>query len=143
MQDRRAFLKQSCGLCFGLVGLGALATQLTSCAALPVVKADSNNGQFTVPLTSFTEKSKVVIVRNPQLEYDIAVVKNSDSDYTALQMKCTHQDNALTVTQTGLYCASHGSSFDLRGNVTQEPALAPLKKYKTELTNTSIIINTK
>src|SRR6218665_3569464 len=140
MQDRREFLKQSCTFCIGLVGLGTLATQLSSCASLPVLRTDASNGQLNVPLTSFTDKSKVVIVRNAQLEYDIALVKNSDTDYSALQMKCTHQDNALTVTQSGLYCASHGSSFDLHGNVTQEPALAPLKKYKTEITNSSILI---
>jgi Rieske Fe-S protein len=50
-------------------------------------------------------------------------------------MKCSHQDNSLTVTKTGLFCSSHGSTFDLEGNVTKEPALEPLKKFKTEINN--------
>jgi cytochrome b6-f complex iron-sulfur subunit len=57
-------------------------------------------------------------------------------------MKCTHQDNPLTVNSTGLYCTAHGSTFDLQGNVTKEPALHALKKYKTELNESSIVINT-
>ncbi|MCW3084371.1 MAG: Rieske (2Fe-2S) protein [Bacteroidetes bacterium] len=130
-------------MCVGLVGLGALATQLSSCAPLPVLKGESKDGIITVPIISFTEKSNVMIVRNAQLDFDIALVKNSDSDYTALLMKCTHQDNPLSLTKNGLYCASHGSAFDLKGNVTQEPALTPLKKFTTEITNSSILINTK
>ena len=143
MQDRRAFLKQSCTLCAGIVGLGALASQLSSCSTMSVVKTEINNGMISVPMSSFTDTKKVVVVRNAQLEFDIALVKNSNSDYTALQMKCTHQDNALSVTETGLFCASHGSAFDLKGNVTQEPAQTALKKYSTELNDSFILINTK
>jgi Rieske Fe-S protein len=58
-------------------------------------------------------------------------------------MKCTHQDNPLTATQTGFFCSAHGSTFDLKGNVTKEPALRPLKKYTTEIKESSILINTK
>ena len=130
-------------LCMGLAGLGAIATQLSSCAPLPVLKGESKEGIISVPLTSFTDKSNVMIVRNAQLDFDIALVKNSGSDYTALLMKCTHQDNPLSLTKNGLYCASHGSALDLKGNVTQEPAMAPLKRFTTEITNSSILINTK
>lgn len=124
------------------LALGWLTTQLSSCAALPVVKAESFQGLITVLLSSFTEKNNSVIVRNSQLEFDILLVRSGNT-YNALQMKCTHQDNPLTVNSTGLYCAAHGSTFDLQGNVTKEPALQPLKKYKTELNESSIVIHTR
>ncbi len=143
MQNRRDFIKQSCTLCAGLAGFGAIATQLSSCAPLPVLKGESKEGIITVPLAAFTGKNNVMIVRNAQLDFDIALVKNSASDYTALLMKCTHQDNPLSLTKNGLFCPSHGSAFDLEGNVTQEPALVPLKKFTTEIINSSILINTK
>lgn len=136
MTSRRSFIKQSCTICLGGFALG----WLSACAAIPVIKTENTKGLVTVPLSSFTEKNNSVIVRNSQLEFDILVVK-SGSSYQALQMKCTHQDNPLTASSSGLFCSAHGSTFDLRGNVTKEPALVPLKKYSTELNESTIIIN--
>ncbi len=130
-------------MCASIAGLGLLTSQLSGCAPLPIFKADMSNGLISVPFTSFTEKNKIVIVRNSQLEFDIVLVKNSETDFSALQLKCTHQDNALTATQTGFFCSSHGSTFDLKGNVTKEPALNPLKKYKTEIKSSLVIIDAK
>ncbi len=140
MKTRRAFIKQSCAVCAAGLTLGWLTTQLTSCvSALPIVKAENKQGVISVPLSSFDEKINTVIVRNGQLEFDILVVKSGET-FHALQMKCTHQDNPLTATASGLFCSVHGSTFDLDGNVTKEPALRALKKYKTELTEDSIVI---
>jgi Rieske Fe-S protein len=141
MQNRRAFIKQSCGLCLGVVGLGVLATQLTSCAPLPLYKSDGDKNNITVPFTAFTEKSNMVIVRNPNQEFDILLIKRADGSYYAMQMKCTHQDNPLTVNQSGLFCSAHGSTFDLDGKVTKEPALRPLQTFKTEINNSSVLIH--
>jgi Rieske Fe-S protein len=143
MQNRRDFIKQSCTLCLGIVGLSALTTQLAGCAPMPIYKGESVNGLITVPFTSFTETNKIVIVRNVHLDWDIVLVKVSDTEYQAVQMKCTHQDNPLTATQSGFFCSAHGSTFDLKGNVTKEPALRPLKKYVTEIKETAVLINTK
>ncbi len=141
MTSRRDFIKQSCTLCLSGLALGFLTTQLSACAAIPVIRSESSQGLITVLLSSFTEKNNSLIVRNGQLEFDILVVK-SGNNYNAVQMKCTHQDNPLTVNSNGLFCAAHGSTFDLQGNVTKEPALRALKKYKTELKESSIVINT-
>jgi Rieske Fe-S protein len=83
----------------------------------------------------------MVLVRNPKLEFDILLIRINENSYNALLMKCTHQDNALTANKSGLYCSAHGSTFDLEGNVTKEPALTPLKKFKTEVSNSSVTIN--
>ncbi len=66
------------------------------------------------------------------MEFDILLVKKSDGTYNALYMQCTHQSQPLTASKTGLFCSSHGSGFDLDGNVTIEPATRPLRKFKTE-----------
>jgi Rieske Fe-S protein len=143
MQTRRNFIKQSCSLCVGAIGLGVLASQLSSCAPLPIYKAESDQDIINVPLTSFTELNNMVIVRNSKMDFDILVVKLANGNYNALLMKCTHQESSLTANKTGLFCSLHGSSFDLQGNVTKEPALQPLKKFTTLLTNASIQINIK
>jgi Rieske Fe-S protein len=143
MQDRREFIKQSCTMCLGIVGLGALVTQLSGCAPIPILKAEPVGGLLSVPVSSFTETNKMVIIRNSQLEWDVVVVKMSDTVYEAIQMKCTHQDNLLTATKTGFFCSAHGSTFDLEGNVTKEPALRPLKKYKTEMKEAVILVDTQ
>jgi len=97
---------------------------------------------MSVPFSSFAG-SNVLVVRNNRMEYDILLVKKPAGDAIALLMKCTHQDNALTATENGLLCPVHGSTFDLLGNVTKEPALNPLKKFKTEITNQAITIYLK
>jgi Rieske Fe-S protein len=142
MHSRRDFLKRSCTLCIGLSGVSALLTQATGCAGLPVYKTATSKGIVEVPLSAFTDKSRLLILKNPQFEYDIALVKKTETDFSAFQMKCTHQDNALTATQTGFFCASHGSAFDMDGKVTQEPALSDLRKYPTEIKENVILIHT-
>lgn len=141
MHNRREFIKQSCTLCLGVLGVGIISTQLTSCSPLPIYKTASIEKIINVPLNSFNQEVNFLIVRDTNLQFDIALIKKTETDYNALELRCTHQTNSLTATKTGFLCAAHGSTFDLEGKVTKEPALIPLKKYKTELTSTSIIIN--
>ena len=143
MQNRRDFIKRSCTLCLGIAGLGVLSSQLSSCAPLPIYNGEVNNDLITVPLTSFTDQNNLVIVRNQKMDFDILVVKSGDGTYNAMLMKCTHQDNPLTANKSGLFCSAHGSTFDIQGNVTKEPALSPLKKFNIKFDNSSVIINTK
>lgn len=140
MRTRREFLKDTCTACLGTAFLGFTFSQLTSCSSLPIYKTDLTKKIVEVPLTSFAE-SNVVIVRDMQVPFDILAVKKSEQEYNALYMKCTHQENAVTATKTGLYCSSHGSTFDLDGNVTKEPALKPLKRFKTELKENTVSID--
>lgn len=140
MQNRRNFIKQSCLLCAVIAGMGVLTSQLSGCAPLPIYKGEVEMNFITVPLSSFTDKTNLLIVRSSKLSFDILVVKLGDDTYNAVLMKCTHQDNPLTASKSGLFCSSHGSAFDLQGNVTKEPAISPLKKFKVEIKNSSILI---
>jgi Rieske Fe-S protein len=140
MQTRREFLKDSCAACLSTAFLGLTFSQLTSCSSLPIYKTDLSQKKVTVPLTSFAE-SKLVIVRDLQVQYDVLLVKQSEQEYTALYMRCSHQENAVTATANGLFCSAHGSAYDLQGNVTKAPAIKPLQKFNTELNTDSITIH--
>lgn len=127
MVNRRTFIKSSCVVC-----ATGLLSQLTSCApALPTFKTKISGQTITVPLTYF-ETSNVAIVRDNLAEYDILLVKKSEELFEAIYMKCSHRENPLTATTTGLYCSAHGSVFDLDGQVKKEPATNPLEKFPTE-----------
>lgn len=139
MSTRRDFIKDTCTACLGTAFLGFSFSQLTSCASLPVYKTTLTSDTVTVPLTSFAA-SNLLVVRDMQVPYDILIVKKSETEFLSLYMKCTHQENPLTATADGLYCSSHGSRFALNGKVTKEPALEPLKRFKTEINNDSLIV---
>lgn len=140
MKTRREFIKDTCTACMGTAFLGMTFSQLTSCASLPIYKTNLTLKTVDVPLSSFAE-STLVIVRDMQVPYDVLLVKKSEQEYLALYMRCSHQENALTATKNGLYCSSHGSTFDLDGNVTKEPALTPLKRFQTTRHDNLITIN--
>jgi len=140
MKTRREFIKDACTACVGTAFLGFTFSQLTSCSSLPIYKTNLNQKIVNVPLTSFGE-STLLIVRDMQVQYDILLVKKSTEHYDAVYMRCTHQENPVTATTTGLFCSAHGSRFDLDGNVLKEPALEPLKKFKTRILENNISID--
>jgi Rieske Fe-S protein len=137
---RREFIQSSCISCLGAVAMGVSLTELSSCSpALATFKTTFKGNKVAVPASSFLT-SNLLVVRDNQVEYDILLVKKSPELYNAIYMKCSHRANPVSATATGLYCPSHGSTFDLDGNVIKEPATAPLEKFKTEIKDENIII---
>lgn len=137
MRTRRDFIKTSCLQCAALLGSGLL---LQSCGTgLQVFKTQSQNNQLRVPLQEFTADKNMVVVRAKELEHDILVVKKDDH-YNALYLQCTHEGVGLSATNNKIVCTAHGSTFDFDGNVLKEPALKPLKKFQTSISNNAIII---
>lgn len=130
-------MKDSCIACASGT---LLSFAFSSCSSLPVFKTDLAKQTVDVPLSQFAE-SNLVVVRDMQTPYDILLVKKSETDYNAIYMKCSHRENPVSATKTGLYCPEHGSTFDLDGNVTKEPAPAPLKKFKTVIKESIITID--
>lgn len=136
---RRLFIKQSCLSCAAIVTGGTLLSLMQSCASLPVYKVADKTAIIEVPKIKFLE-SNVVMIRTPWLSNDILLVKKSETEYKALYMKCSHEDEILTATNTGLFCSAHGSAFDLDGSVQKEPATKPLRKFKTEIKQETITV---
>ena len=138
--QRRDFIKSTCTACLGVIGAGSLLSALQSCAPLPLLKGETENGVMTVPLSTLPAGQNLAIVRTSKMDHDILLVKKTDGSYNALYMQCTHQNQPLNASKSGLFCSAHGSSFNLDGQVTQEPATAPLRKFKTEASADSVKI---
>lgn len=112
-----------------VLGSGMLS-MLESCAPLPVFKPGEEAQVLKVPKKKFLE-SNLVLVRVAWLPYDVLLVKKSETEYKAIYMKCSHQDQILVASKSGFFCSAHGSTFDLDGNVTKEPAINPLTTFNT------------
>lgn len=139
MKSRREFLRDTCSACLGTAFLGLT---LNSCAPIPVFKTTLSGSDVVVPLSSFDE-SKLLIIRDLRVQYDILLVRHEENRFTALYLRCTHRENPLTVSSGGIHCPAHGSRFDLDGNVTEEPALRPLKQFTTSFSDNQITVNLK
>ncbi len=138
--DRRKFLSDACKICAGGIALGGVVSAFSSCVTSTRIKATIYNQTIAIPATSWVS-SKGVVVQCNELPFYLLCVKVDDKNYSTLEMKCTHQDQPLNYTQDKLYCASHGSQFDLQGNAIAPPAQKTLKKFKTEIVNDQILIH--
>ncbi len=125
---RREFIKNSCALCAGVLGISAILPALEGCAPLNYLDVPVVNGSIKVAKSAFNQTTNLVILKNEQFDYTIAVVKKEN--IRAFELKCTHQPNPLIATNTGFYCNLHGSSFNLDGKVTNPPASANLNEFK-------------
>lgn len=123
--------------CLGLSTLGLVGA---SCGTTKqVLKATVDKETIKVPLDNFLT-ANTLIIKNKSLAYDILLVKK-DASYTALQMRCSHNDYPLTFSRKKLTCNSHGSEFDLNGKVLKEPAARSLSQYKTTIDEQHITIH--
>ena len=141
--DRRVFTR-SCLMCMA----GAWAPVLTSCQSTYYTAGLLETNGISVQKSEFTflKKNKpvwreYVIVRNDAMEFPIYVYRFSDSEYTALLMKCTHQGNELQASGDHLHCPAHGSEFDNKGVVAQGPAEKNLRTFKVTAEGQKIFID--
>ncbi len=136
--DRRGFIRASC---FGCAGIAIGANLLEGCSAtMPLVKVESDGHVMRIPLTHFATNDKV-IARTPQLPDDVLIIKHADGSFTSLYLRCTHRDQPLTATSTGLHCPSHGSRFAMDGSVQQGPADKPLRTFNTTADAANVIVD--
>lgn len=139
-KDRRNFIKQSCGLCTSLLGIGMVLPAIEACSTLLTLKTNVTKGTIQLAKSNFTLENPIVIVRNEAQEFDIAVVKLDENKFKAFEMQCTHQSNAIIPTKKGFFCNAHGSSFSFDGKVQKPPAQYNLKEYTTEETQELITV---
>jgi nitrite reductase/ring-hydroxylating ferredoxin subunit len=138
--QRKDFIKSTCNFCL-LGAAGLLLPDLIGCSpAIPVFKTTViNNNQIQIPLTIF-DRSPIQFIRPKGWYYDIAIQKKEDSTYSAILLKCTHQDNQLIAVGNGFSCSQHGSQFDKTGKVKKGPAEKPLREYTTVINQGLLII---
>ncbi len=81
-----------------------------------------------------------VLIQVDGLEFPICVYRHSESDYSALYLRCTHQGCQVDVYPSALVCPCHGSEFDTHGKLTQSPAEIDLQKFEVELSEQNVYI---
>ena len=143
--NRREFAKQTC---IGCLGGGLLSAVLAGCQSTHYVNATVESKGLSIPKSEFTyfKKEKpfarqFIIVNHGKLEFPIYLYRISDNEYSALWMKCTHQGSELQAAGDHLYCSSHGSEFDKKGNVNQGPAETNLRSFPVSVNDAKIIID--
>jgi len=143
--ERKDFLK-TCGFaCLGgaLFGSGLLA----SCKSAQLITGNISNSDLVVPVSSFIMKDKnfrkYIVVHNELLEYPICLYRFSETEYSALLMKCTHQGAELQVFGDRLECPAHGSEFNNKGVVQNGPADTNLRTFPITIQNEQIKISLK
>lgn len=134
--ERRDFLIKGCSLCFGGTLLSAF---LESCQSIPIFKTISENKKIKIPLDQF-KKNNFLIVRLENLVYDIAVIRQNETQYNSFVMLCTHADNPLRFNGKHFSCSLHGSLFNNTGEVEIGPAEKPLISLMTQLENNTLTI---
>jgi Rieske Fe-S protein len=145
--DRKEFIK-TCG--FACLGLGTIGLSLESCAGSKMITAQISGENMILPLTEFDVikneiKSfrKYVVIENDQLQYPICVYRISETEYSALYMRCTHQGTELSAYGDKLVCSAHGSEFDNKGRAQGPPADKALKSFPVSIDNQNLKISLK
>jgi Rieske Fe-S protein len=142
--QRRNFIRSSCTSCL-LVATGWMLPALSGCgpAAYQVFNStEEKEDRIEVPADTFA-KGPLVLVRPKGWLYSIALRKHEDNTYSALLLKCTHQDNQLTAASDGYSCSLHGSAYNKEGRVTKGPAERALKTFSVTTNANQLFIHTK
>ena len=142
--ERKEFLK-SCG--YACLGGTLLSGLLASCKTAQLVTGNIANSDLVIPVASFVKKDKTfrkyIVVHNDLLDFPICLYRFSETEYSALLMKCTHQGAELQVFGDRLECPAHGSEFNNKGVVQNGPADTDLRKFPVTIQNEQIKISLK
>ncbi len=142
--DRRKFIKASCTAC---LSVSAVAVILSSCKTTRY----ASGKLVTDGLLVNTEEFKIsgagdkyrsfIIIRNDSLQYPLCVYRFSDTEYTALWMRCTHQGTELQASGDFLQCPAHGSEFNNKGKFTNGPADRDLRTFPVTVNKNELFID--
>src|SRR5690349_20980289 len=143
--NRRSFIKSSCTACLSVT---VLSTLLPACSATKIIPGTLGENGISLSPEEFKVKQKgaytfasYIIIRNEALKYPICLYRFSDSQYTALRLRCTHQGAELQPSGEAIQCPAHGSEFNKTGQVTGGPASADLRSFPVMVSNNQIFID--
>ena len=129
------------------VGCAALATGwLPGCATVPTYQGSLRNGSLSLSEEEFilaAEGKNALLMRAPQLDDAVILLRLSDASYRALSAVCTHQACEVRPASAGLKCPCHGSVFSLDGDVLRGPAKKPLPVFPVHVAGGRITIDVR
>lgn len=119
--------------CLSVGGFGLL---LNSCKSTQLINGTISGSDMLVPLREFEYEQngvkkfkKYIVLHNDQLQFPICVYRFSETSFSALLMRCSHQGAELQVFGDKLQCPAHGSEFDNKGIVQNSPADTNLRSF--------------
>jgi Rieske Fe-S protein len=142
---RRDFIKNSCTACLSVSLLSALAVScMPTKYTVGKLTRDGlrvSKDDFKIRQQGSTSYSSFIIVRNESLLFPICIYRFSETDYSAIWMKCAHQGAELNASGDKLQCPAHGSEYNNRGEVTNGPAVNNLRTFPVKVLDTEIFID--
>ena len=142
--NRREFTK-TCVTCLAGAAMAPIATGCKSTHYTTGMMEKDGISVFPSEFTYMKDEQPVtrsyVIVRNDALEFPIYLYRFSETQYSALLMRCTHQGNELQASGDHLHCPAHGSEFNNRGILEQGPAEKDLRRFQVSADNQRIFID--
>lgn len=141
--DRRDFIAKSCAACLSATVISGLFSSCTSRYITGTLGKDGvtvNKDAFKLSGGKEGYRS-FIIVRNDALQYPICVYRFSETEYSALWMRCTHQGTELQASGDYLQCPAHGSEFNNKGKVTNGPADSDLRTFPVVINNNELFID--
>lgn len=133
--------------CLGGLGIAVMGQ---SCSSVKSLSGTIVGDELVLPASDFEVRNngqvffkKYVVVQNDLLKYPICVYRISESEYSALWMRCTHQGAELQVFGEKLQCPAHGSEFDRNGVVQSGPAELNLRTFNVSPVEKQLRISLK
>ena len=128
--------------CAGLLAVSPLLVSITGCSRLTIVSVTPHNGIIRLSMDQFLPGEMKKILRTAAMDYDVLLVRKSETEFYSLLLKCTHQANRLSVGSSMLACNLHGSTYDMNGRVINGPASTDLITLRTEVVDAHVLIYT-
>lgn len=145
--NRKEFIQHCSFACLGSIGTVAM---LQSCGTSKELSGTISGDDLIVSLTDFETMAgkekhfkKYIVVQNERLKHPICIYRFSETEYTALWMRCTHQGAELQVFGDKLQCPAHGSEFSNKGNIQNGPAAIPLRSFPVSIDKDQLKISLK
>lgn len=144
--DRREFIKTCSLACISGISLSIV---LPGCGTGNYFAKNSlvENNRLAIAKSEFVSlnKGKVnyrkyILMKIEKLSFPVCVFRQSDNEYNALLMQCTHKGCELQPQGSSLICPCHGSEFSNKGIVQNPPAEENLKTFKVDVDNEYIYI---
>ena len=127
--SRRAFLVGVCGAAVLGAGLGSALLADDAVAATGIRRKKNGQVVVTVAKVASLAAADGRVVLGTVKGTPVAVVREGDGSFAALNLACTHQGVTVNPDAAGWLCPAHGSLFALDGAVERGPAMASLATY--------------